>query len=123
MPQLVLWFAGSFYVCYSGFLCVFKITTAGVTDLKQDKLDICFQCLTKCILCFNCCGTGMVPAVLQPEGYKWSLYSQHHSSNVARNHHDILVSQKWIHQHRISYLYGFCMFLYSNDYECLCKST
>lgn len=64
MPQLVLRFPGSFYVCYSGFLCVFEITTAGVTDLKRSELNIC-QCLTKCILRFNYSGPGMVPIVLQ----------------------------------------------------------
>lgn len=78
MPQLVLRFPGSFCVCYSDFLCVFEIATAGVTDLRHSELNICFQCLTKCILCFNYSGTGIVPIVLQGEGYKWSLYFQHH---------------------------------------------
>lgn len=74
MPQLVLQFPGSFSVCYSDFLCVFEIATAGVTDLRHGELNICFQCLTKCTLCFNYSGAGIVPIVLQ--GNKWSLYLQ-----------------------------------------------
>lgn len=59
MPQLVLGFPGSFRVCYSAFLCVFEMTAAGVTELKRDGLNICFQRLTNCRPGSNC--SGMVP--------------------------------------------------------------
>lgn len=61
MPQLVPGFPGSFRVCYSAFLCVFEMTTAGVTELKRDGLNICFQRSTVRLLAFNY--GGMVPIV------------------------------------------------------------
>lgn len=80
MPQLVLRFPGSFGVCYSDFLCVFEIATAGVTDLRHNELNICFQCRTKCILCFNYRGSGIVPIVL-PD-CTWPIYFQYYSSII-----------------------------------------
>lgn len=88
MPQLVLGFPGSFRVCYSAFPCVFETTAAGVTALKRDGLNICFQCLTKCRPGSNC--SGMVPIYSDP--VEWSQYIkiQRNGPNIFRSSQTVI---------------------------------